>query len=200
MRKLTLRGLLVAALLSVSAVLAAPAQATLTPVNTVVRATSTNFQSQKAAGIVVRCPDVQFTGTIDATGRSISGTMTFRSSGGVTCVMIVLGVPFSVTITCRGTFTLASTASVSRVSAFGSASLDRNLECVDDVPALRCNVRITGPQGPFANALSFNQATQVLDLDLRGARDTSSGPACGPGGTVSFDGTFTVTSGRITVS
>src|ERR1041384_3921062 len=78
------RGLpLAIALLSVL-VAAAPANATLTPVNGTISGTSSNFQVVQGS-VTISCGRSTVTGTINGTGTAISWTNDFVSGTGRTC-------------------------------------------------------------------------------------------------------------------
>lgn len=114
------------AMLSTVAFAAAPAHATITPVNTAITGSDTASALRSSMGFTVRCPRADFSGRTSADGRSVSGTFTF---GGRTCTESAFGT--SVTVVTRGSITVRSTSSVAGVSASGDYALDTGGESTE---------------------------------------------------------------------
>ncbi len=199
MTKLLLRGLVVVGALSVLAIAAIPAHATITPAGATISASSTDSQLS-AGGPIVRCPTSEFTGTINAAGTALSGRLAFSSNPRlrITCTESTLG--SSVTVVCRGLITLRSDSSVAGVSASGTVVLTgaTPFECSVTVAALGCTITIRGPQGPFnaggqPSAWTFDQATQILTADVRTLRAVGTG-LCPSSNASTFSGRYRVTS------
>ena len=176
MKTLAIRGILAVTVLTVFAVAAAPAQATITPVNARISATSTDsqfdFQDRSITGL--RCPLVEFTGTINATGTAISGTLAFLPTTLVRCRGRVGASDQNIDpIICR--ITLRSVSSV--------ASTNVSFDLAFDAATAGAPCSITFPgAGPLTlnvdaqtirNCITFNQPTQSLTLDCRGVIVTS---------------------------
>ena len=186
MKSLTTRGLiLTVAMLSVLAVAAAPAFATLTPAGGAVAATSTNSQLTEG-GISVRCPRSDLRGRIAANGLSATGTATFTGDGRTTCVESFLG--SSVTVTCTGTITITSTSSVAGTSASGDLTLDSGYRCT--IRSLAGTRTIDGPQ-TIRGCVTFTQARQTLNVNCAGIRTST--------GTATFSGSYALST-RVTIS
>ncbi len=185
-----MRGLLLSiAALAVLAVAAVPAHATVTPVNSAVNSTSTNSNiTDEGNGIRTRCPLSTFAGRTSADGRALSGTLTFSSSGGVTCTESIFG--SSVRVACTGNVTLRSTSSVARTSASGTATLDSGFSCTI-TPAIGSPRTIRGPQTPTNCTWTFTPPST--------RRTTCNTIAVDGGGELGFAATYTATQ-RFTIS
>ena len=155
-----MRGLLlIAAVLAVFAA-AAPAQATVTPVNSAFTGTSTNSSwTEESNGIRMRCPRSTFAGRTSADGKSVSGTLDFVRSGAVTCTESIFG--SSVTWACRGNITWRSTSSVAGTSFSGTWAVDSGFECAIR-PSIGSARSIRGPQTPTNCTWTVDQRTQTL--------------------------------------
>ena len=203
MHKAPKRALLLAvAMLSMAAVAATPAHASITPASDTISANSTNSFFSATAAIVIRCPTSTFTGTISADGLSASGVLEFSptTSPRVTCTTTILGSPSSVTVRCSLRVTLRSTASV----AGSNATIDVLIDAAN--PANACSITLD------AHGCSITVATQTirgLMLDQRaqtlsasGVRvaATGSGGICGRARTSTFTGTYRVTTPIFTIS
>ncbi len=155
--------LLAIAALSLLAIVVIPASATITPVNSAVTATSSNANlTDESNGLRTRCPLSTGSGRTSADGRSGSGTVTFTSSGGVTCTESLFG--SSVRVACSGNVTLRSTSSVAGASISGTAALDSGFSCTI-TPAIGSARTIRGPQTP-ANCFEttiFGPSTMRID-------------------------------------
>lgn len=175
---------------------ATPAHATLTPVNSAFTGSSRDATFTidfRGAPITLRCPQTTVTGRTNGTGTAVSANFIFiLRSGGITCVESLFGTSF--TITSVGNFTIAVTSSTAGTNASASFSLDSGFQLT--FTSITCAYTFRGPQGPFANAVTFVQATQTLTITLRGLAVT--GNRCTPTG-ASFAGTFTMAP-RVTVS
>ena len=158
------RSVLAIAALSLLAIVVIPAGATITPVSTAVRATSTNANlTDESNGLRTRCPLSTGSGTVSADGRSGSGTVAFSSSGGVTCTESLFGT--SVTVTCRGNVTLRSTSSVAGTSVSGTATLDTGFQC--DIRSLAGSRTIRGPQSPANCTETTPTGPSTMRIDCR---------------------------------
>lgn len=197
MKKNSMQGLLcVVVALCVLGIAAVPANATITPGGATVSATSNDSVLSIGGALNSRCTVSEFTGTINAAGNNLSGTLQF----GGRCTDSILGLPINVT--CNrppNTITLTSTASTAGVSASGSGSADATFQCSITIPALApCSLTVRGPQGPFANSWTFNQATQSLVVSVRPLVVTSDRPASifcpASSNTGSFSGNYSLIS------
>jgi hypothetical protein len=204
MSKVSKRGiLLAAAMLTAFAVAAVPAQATITPVNTAISASSTDSSFAITAGVIIVCPTSTFTGTIAADGRSASGTLEFSANAGtrVTCTFTVLGSSSSATVVCSLRITLRSTASTAGVSATGDVVIDAANPanaCSITFPAHGCSITV-GAQ--TIRPVTISQAAQTLTITRGAIRATGSGGICGAGSrTSTFTATYRITTPRITIS
>jgi hypothetical protein len=183
-----MRGLLLSiAALAVLAVAAIPAHASVTPVNSAVNATSTNsVLTDEGTGLRTRCPLSTFTGRTSADGRALSGSLTFTSSGGVTCTENLFG--SSVDVRCSGTVTLRSTSSVAGSSASGNVTLDSGFRC--DITSLAGRRTITGPQTPSNCSWTFTPPSTLI---------TNCNTIVTTSGEAGFAGTYRATQ-RFTIS
>ena len=191
MKALHLRGLvLTIAALSVLAVAAVPAHASVTPVNANISGVSTDSNlTDEGTGLRTRCPRSDFVGRTSADGRRVSGTLTFSGDGRTTCTENVFG--SSVTVVCRGNVTLTSRSSVAGVSASGDVSLDSDFECTIRA-AIGAARSIRGPQTPTNCTWTFTQSTQLLTVRCATILTDS-------GGESGFAGSYRVTP-RLVVS
>jgi hypothetical protein len=186
--------MLALALAVVVSALAAPANATFTPINTRVSATSSDF-SWIAAGHTITCPTVEFTGRTSLDGRAISGTV-FFSANAVKRETCEIEGPFfnsSCTFVHAGNvITIASVSSVSRTSA----SIDMNLD-VGFTLTFRCtgvSFSIVGPQR-LPGVMTFRQSDG--SVGVTNARTAYTSPL--GNGIAVLTATFSVTP-RLTVS
>lgn len=180
------------------ALAAVPAQANLTPVNTTVAGGSSDavFTTTIAGNpVTLRCPRTTYTGRTDASGASLSGNFFFTlRSGGSTCVESFLR--GTLTLTSRGSVTIAVTSSTAGTSASGSFALDRGFT-VTFHAGWGCDFSFAGPA---TGTMTFEQSTQVMTLTVRGIAVTlSGGGICTGTPTGTFSGTFAMAP-RITVS
>ncbi len=203
MKVLALRGLLVVAALAVVAAAATPAQATLTPVNARVSATSSDTQLRADDGsLTVTCPTSEVTATISADGRSFSGTVAFSRGKGRTCLSSGLFAASPVeAIVCR--ITVRSVSSVAGTSASGDLVTETSgvapAPCSVDFPAVGITIHVDNQT--VRNCITFNQATQSLAVNCR---LTVTAPPLGSR-TATFTGNYSINTvngrpGRITIS
>lgn len=171
--------------LSIAAVAAVPASARISNrIGTVVQATSTNSQLRTA--FTVSCPVATFTGTVTAVD-SVSGTVTF---GGRTCTGFFGFV--SVNVRCTGRVTLTITDSSRLGAVSGSVTLDAGFSCVITPVGDACTLTIAGPQGPFANAGTYDNR-QRLRLNPSRIVANGTGGTCGAAGqSASFTADYVV--------
>ena len=188
---LSIRGLLMSiAALVVLAVAAVPAQATVTPVNSAATGTATDAGfTDESNGLRVRCPRSTFTGRTSADGRSVSGTLDFVSSGGVTCTESFFG--SSVRVVCRGNVTFRSTSSISGSTVAGTTALDAGFSCTI-TPIIGSARTIRGSQSPSNCTWIYQQGT----LNFRSVCNTI---AVDGGGESSMVGTYRIDQ-RLTIS
>lgn len=186
------RGLVLCIAMLSALALAAPAQATVTPVGATVSGHATNATLTTPSGTVT-CPTAEFTGTVTG-ANNISGRLVFSRSASATCSAFGF---VSATVTCVGTVTIAVTSSVAGTSASGTVTLDNGFEC--SIVLAGCSLTIRGPQGPLTGG-TFDQARQILTADVRNIRADGSGGLCGGRGqTASFIARYAITP-RITIS
>ena len=158
------------AMLTAIAVVAAPANASLTPVAVAVTTLSSNT-SLTRGGVRIRCPRSDFTGTIAAGGNSASGTLTF---GGRTCTESLLGT--SCTITGSSTIRITVQSSVAGNSASGRLNLDR-ANWTWDCPTVGTRSTFNRANQDMGACLTFTQATQTLTLTNCAMVDDTGHPA-----------------------
>jgi hypothetical protein len=191
--RLTLAG---GMLLLAIATAAAPAHASLTPVNTNFAVASTNVALIDANRNAIFCPRSTGAGRLAADGNSISLTIAFGGSVVGTCWLESFGQEFSVSdfscvVTVRAESSVAGTSLVANVVVDSVCSIE-----VDLGIGGRCTIDVQ-PQG-LLRAATFTQATQRMQLDGRGVRITTgtsgSRRACpGAARTASFSGTYVAT-------
>ncbi len=182
------------AALSVVAIAATPASATITASASGGRLTGASRNTSfTRGGLGFRCTTSTFAGTVAADGRSISGELDFSNAGRTTCTGS-FGVSCEVTTSRRTptTITSRSTASTAGVSATFDLVLDANytleINCLGG--GLVCT--ISGPQ-TIRSAETIRQGTPSTDVfNVRGVR-------CTEGGTLDWTGTYTFVE-RITIS
>ena len=205
MKRMSVRGLLLSvAMLSALAIAAAPANATITPVNANISGSSTNTQLLTSAG-AIRCPTAEVTGNVNAAGTAIVGRITFSGNAASRTTCTANGGITSASVSCPGDLTLSVDSSVAGSGASGSATLAndgvRRVFCSIDIPAQRCTIDVFA-QGPVSG-ITFTQGTQILQVNIR-IRTVGRSPC--PTGDTTFTGTFRIDSvnrvrgGRITIS
>ncbi len=173
MSQRSIRGLLLlTAMLTMLAVAATPAHAVLTAGATRTssgRATDTRFVDNHGD---ILAGDSDVTCTIAADGRSASCNVSFTRVRGTRG-----GISVDMRCVVRGRITIRSTSSVAGTSASGDLVLDAGFDvtCRDTFNLFV--ISVVGPQGPFVGALTFNQATQSLNVNARGLRGTENGAA-----------------------
>lgn len=157
------KGLLLSGLLALLLVaMAAPARASLTPVNTAIRGTGTDsLLTAESTGLHMACPISELTGSISSGGNSFSVAPVFFSGGGVTCTESLFG--SSVLVTCRGNLTFRVTSSSFGLSASGTIAFDSDYQCVWD-PVLGSTSTIRGPQSPTNCTWTYTQSSRVMRL------------------------------------
>ncbi len=200
MKALAIRSLVAFAALAVLGVAAAPAHATLTRVGQRISASSNDAQFDADDGSItrVRCPTVDFTGTIVNT-TTISGTITFRRDTRTTCTGDVLGVGnlSSDAVSCR--ITLRSVGSVAGVSTSFDVAIDTPTvaePCSVTFPAIGTTVNVDAQT--VRGCATFTQATQSLVVNCRLTVTSRSARASR---TATFRGNFSIIANpRITVS
>ena len=177
MKRSTMRGLLLAvAMLTALAVAAAPAQATITPVNTTFSGTSSTTQLRDNQGNTVACTTADGTGRSAADGRSISLSLTFGKQGGRCTARTALGSGTAVVDCGRGLVTLRSTSSVAGRNASGTITLDADFSCsvTATVFGISVTINIRGLQTPTNCTWTLDQASQSLTVNCRTIAITSS--------------------------
>ena len=206
MNRFTMLGLLCLGVLSVVALMAIPAHASLTPsrAGTILSAASTDSaitETGPGGSYTVQCPTSEITGTIEGADR-ISIRITSSESPEQTCS--VSGVSVTVRCNANNWLTLQVVSSVAGSSASFNASLDRTFECTISVPLAGCSISILGPQGPFAGAATYSQATRALRLSIRtlASRAIPAGSLCDSRGTITISGTYLLSAprGGLTIS
>jgi hypothetical protein len=193
--------LLLTTALVLTSIVATPAQATITPVNTAISATSTDSSFIVTPGVVIACPTTTFTGLIAADGRSASGTLEFSSNARTPCTLTVLGSSSNVSVVCSLRITLRSTASTAGVSATGDVVIDAAnpaRSCSMTYSAHGCTITF-GPQ--TIRPATISQAAQTVSLSSVNVAATGSGGICGTGARIStFTAIYRITTPRIAIS
>jgi hypothetical protein len=199
------RGAAVAAVvLSVFAIAAAPAHATITPAAAPFSANSTDSSFSVAPGVVTLCPTSTITGVTSVDGRSISAVLDYsgNTGTGATCTWTILGASSPAIFTCSLRVTLRSTSSVAGSSASFAMEVDGSNPrdaCSIDMTWHLCRITI----GPQTSTLfgTFHQATQTISVARALLNATGSGGVCGTGTrTYALTITYRVTTPRITIS
>ena len=186
MIKHRLRGLLLLiGLLTLFAVAASPAYATLTGGPISARATGTTFNASDGSRLT---GDSEATCTVDAdqiriTCRTISFTNVVGTRG--------LSVPMTCTTGLDASF--ISIASIRNTSADADLDITDRVTCRDAFGFV--TVVVQGPQR-IRNAARFSQATQTLAVDARRIAATINGAAV----TADFRASYRISTGRITIS
>ena len=178
------RSLLLGLALITALAVAAPANASLTPVGAVTGGATNS--SLTRGGARVRCPRSDFRGSIAAGGNSATGDLTF---GGVTCTESVLGT--SCTVTGRGNITITVESSVAGTSASGRSLLNSATYTID-CPTVGIRSTINRARQDNGRCLTFVQATGVLTATNCAVVDDAAGRGA-------FNGSYTL-SPRVTVS
>ncbi len=197
MKDFAIRGLVAVAALTMLAVAAVPASATITPVNARISASSTDTQLAADDGsLTVRCPIADVTVTNSADGRTLSGNAIFTRNARTraTCEGSGPGIPPGTSADdindCR--ITLRSVSSLRNTNASFDLRIDGG--CTVRVPGI--GVTITVDVQTVANCVTFSQATQ--SLTVRCPLRVRAGAIAR---TATFSGSFSVSRpARLTVS
>ncbi len=191
MKALAIRSLVAFAALAVLGVAAAPVHATLTPVGQRISASSVDsvFNADDRGITNVRCPAVDFTGTIVNT-TTISGTVTFRRNTRTTCTGDVAGAGnvSSDQVSCR--ITLRSISSVRNTNASFDLTIDAPTvaePCSVTFPSILTTVTVDAQT--VRGCVTFNQANQSLTVNCR---LTVTSRSAGVSRTATFTGTFSI--------
>ena len=174
------------AMFTALAVVAAPANASLTPTGVAVTALSRN-SSLTRGGARVQCPRADISGNINAGGDSIFATITF---GGRTCTESVLGT--SCTVAGSGNILLTVQSSTARTSASGRSDLIGTNFSID-CPTVGIRSTIHRANQNNGACWTFTQATQDL-------RATNCAVVDDAGGRGSFNADYIISSPTVTVS
>ena len=132
---------------------------------------------------------------VNGDGTSISGRMTFSRSippggGDNTCVETLFGLSVPDPIV-NGRVTMTSISSIAGTSSSGNLRFDSDFNFTVRHPMR--TVSVLGPQSPSSCTWTFTQATQILAINCRTI-------AVSGGGSASLAASFSVVSGRFTVS
>lgn len=185
--------LLTTAVLTVFAVAAAPAQATITPAGE-----ESSWKSKNASwtmgGASITCPTSEITEVIDATGSTLSSRTTFSRSlppdPESTCLDsfgMSVGDPG-----CTGSVTRRSGSSVGGTSASGSIAFDSGYRCTFRHPLIG-TITVSGPQTPGNCAWTLVQASQTISINCRTIVSNR--------GSVNYTGAYRLVTGRrVTIS
>lgn len=186
--------------LLVLAIAAATARADLTPVGASLTGTAntpplTITEITIGTSVFVYCPRTTITARITA-ARQISGALDAVQS----CSARAFGSTVAATVSFSGLFTIPVTSSVLGTNMSGGFKMDTGSVLTVDFPGLACRYSVWTPQGPVMNAVTFQQATQVLTLAVRPLITRGSGGVCGTGTpALTITGTFAV-SPRVTIT
>ena len=174
------------AMLTALAVVAAPANASLTPTGIAVTGTSNNFSLTRGASRI-RCPRGNFSGRVNAGGSTATGDLTFSDR---TCTESGLGT--SCTVIGSGNIAITVQSSVAGTSASGRSELIGTNFAIS-CPTVGIRSTINRARQDMGACLTFVQATQALTLTNCAVVDDASARG-------SFNATYVISSPRITVS
>lgn len=197
MHKIAVRGLLLTvAMLTMLAVAANSAQATVTPVNarlsgtSPVNGTSLSLDPPLPAQ-TVRCPTAELTGRVNAAGTSITGGRLTFSGNAAARTTCQVNSGDSALVSCPGTFTLNSVASVRSTSASFDLVISRT-----GAETEACSVRnlVSGATvnvdfQTIRGCITYTQATGILNINRCTVVVTI---ARAISGTATFTGTYRV--------
>lgn len=187
--------LVVASMVALASLMwAHPAQGTVTPINSRVSATSTNTAWVADDGSAsITCPTAALAMTVSGDGLSLSGTFSYSRGRARTCTAAT---PLGIVSISDGTcvpVTLRSSTSTSGVNASFDLTVDVGSACRVTVPGL---ATLTLDSQTAVRCVTFSQASQSVSVDCS-LRYTST---FGGPGVLTFTGTFSVLTPRLTLS